>query len=369
MILPEIVRDLYWYPEQHRLRGSFLQDLWGPETVLLQDVADAKTRSLLDKFAKTLQMIGRGFAGPFPLRLPKGWLLARWVAVAGRDGSIRVTWLDLAHVPSATTQETGTLRRWQLTQQLERLPVLTQKQREFLEASLRADSDPVPRIKALLQENSLLEFRLLAAINPYLAYGQKPLKTWEQALVRLGATELVRSLQPLVLAQAIPAGSLLEKTVEHSRFLLMSFQKLLPPREAGARLNLRLSAMLFGESLLAHYGHPSKLPLLRQLEAAVLDAASIQEFLYGMHAVDVTDQLLRQWKLICPVSNQERNWLLLALDCLPGLREMSATLSLHAEDWKAHGLVLLQNAEHPIWAQLPFLDKERFQSILDFRFS
>jgi len=367
MALPTVVRDVRWHPEQQWLQSPFLQTFWGQDVVQMDRAVDTKTKARLDRFADSLRETGQGFAGPFPLRLPKGWLLARWVGRVEANGTVQLTWLDLRHIPTAVTENTHDLRRWQLLQQMEKLPVLTARQREFLEASLAGDTEVVDRVRDLLEENSLLEFRLLASVNPFLVYGRKPLTSWRQVLMLLGASELVRLLQPLVLAEAAPAGSRLEETLQQSRFLLASFRRLLPPGEQGACLNLWLSALLFGGSLLVHYGHPDKVPLLRELEEVVPDVLSVQEFLYGMSALEVAEWLLQRWKLgSSRLDATARQWLTLAVDVSPGLRKLAVGLGNHVEDWMNRGLVLLREAEHPVWRHLSPLDKERFQAILDY---
>lgn len=366
MRLPSVIQDIDWTLDDAKLRSPSFLGIWGRERIPLSAVTDAKTLRRVEAFSQRIIQVGRGFDGPFPLLLPTGWLLARWVAEQQGATRFRLSWLDLENLPLSWTSATPDLRRMQTMQKLKELPTLTQAQQNFLVAAMLHSEKLEVALANVLKENSILEFRLLTELaHPRFGPEASP-PSLAQALLFWGTARVAEVLQSLVLAQAVPPGTRLADTVRCSRFLLTSFLPAAQRTPRPAYLVFWFNSLAVSEALLTHYGSPEREALLRRLEHSISDVLAIQRFLYGAHALDVAEMLLGNWGLDWhPLAPEEKTWLGSALDLLPWLRQLAKDQETLPEAWGRLGLLTLQNADHPLWESMPPLDQDRLRAFLE----
>lgn len=365
---PLVLQDIVWNPTAATLRNSAFVDFWGQTTIPISAVTDDKTRKRLDTFARHVQQTGQGFAGPFPLLLEEGWLMARWIAERRDEDHFRLAWLDIEYLPLTSTSATQDLRRARMVQLIRELPALTRSQREFLAVSLQTDEKSEFALHSVLRENPLLEIRLLSSLAHPRIKGQDDTPSLAKALVFWGLIRVIEVLRIILMAQAIPEGTRLARTVQFSKFLLESFTAASQRMPRPAYLRFWLNALLFSESLLTHYSLREREPLLRRLETHISDLFAIQRFLYGVHALEIAEMLTQSWEMDLPgLTRKERDWLGLAYDLVPWLNSIANNPGGSGTSWSLRGLLAMENPEHPLWGAAVALDQERLHAFLDFQ--
>lgn len=351
---------LKWYPDRHTLAGPTLIQTWGTDEVSLTETTERQTLGRLSALGERVLQAGNGLGGPFPLAAAHSWVSARWMAEA-RLGFIAVRWRNLEEIAALHTRYTRSLRLAQAARWADQLPALPPEHLRLL-SRMRGSEDPYPLVTQLLQRNPALILRLILAAN---RISLSPVKTGERALALLGGGRALDILRALIFINALPVTRHLDSVLSSVSLALQSFEAVFRGSSYPAQdWPTALCGLVFGEALLAHFGGNED--LYTSLQSQIVDIFAIQRFVYGIHALEVCQEVFRHWDIPVNVPNSAAcQYLSFVADSLPLLRRLPS-LFLKYPDVRKHWLkkgVLLLREPTPLWAELTPTEQER---LLDF---
>ncbi|MHB1666039.1 HDOD domain-containing protein [Thiomonas sp.] len=238
------------------------------------------------------------FAGPFAVKTPHAWLEANWVLMQRTDGAFRVRWTDPIWLEAGATQSTRLLRLAQAPGWAEQIPVLTGIEQQVLRSGL-ADKDPAPLLNSLLAQKPGLALPLIREVNTLrYGYAARPVRTLEEALLRMGIKGAVGVLQAVLLLDAVNDASRLQAAWERAAQMLRWVRMWSADQGADPeRVSLAANFRVMGDALLAHFGSADKAGLLDRLIRHGAPRREAQIFLYGVSGQEMGASVARHWQM------------------------------------------------------------------------
>ncbi len=334
---------LKWYPHHHRLTGSGLVSAWGTDDLQLSDITERQTLASIYSLGTRVQLAGRGMGGPFPLAANNGWISARWVAEM-RSDFIMVRWVDRVAIEALNSRHTSQLRLAQVAGWANQLPVFTEEQIQLLRKMQQLE-DPFSFIRQLLHRNPTLGLRLVSAANKVSWF---PVKTTDQALMVLGGTRALDVLKALIFLTALPLDARLESILSGVTWALQGFEPVfrLSGKQGSDTWSTAICGRVLGETLLDYFVR-GKADMYATLSRQIIDIFAVQRFVYGVHALEVCQEIFRHWGIPVDVRSDSEfiQYLGFVADSLPLLRRLPDCLSHCPEArplWMKKGILMFK---------------------------
>lgn len=332
-----------WYPHHHRLTGSGLVSTWGTDDLQLSDITERQTLASIYSLGTRVQLAGRGMGGPFPLATNNGWTSARWVAEM-RSDFIMVRWVDRVAIEALNSRHTSQLRLAQVAGWANQLPVFTDEQIQLLRKMQQLE-DPFSFIQQLLHRNPTLGLRLVSAANKVSWF---PVKTTDQALMVLGGTRALDVLRALIFLTALPLDARLESILSGVTWALQGFEPVfrLSGKQGSDTWSTAICGLVLGETLLDYFVR-GKADMYATLSRQIIDIFAVQRFVYGVHALEVCQEIFRHWGIPVDVRSDSEfiQYLGFVADSLPLLRRLPDCLSHCPEArplWMKKGILMFK---------------------------